>query len=198
MKHRITIDGEEKDIDIRAMDEGFIVDRKLWEPPIKPTDHVEETEASRIYAEFFRKQNRAIGSCAILAWEGDGVIGKMRFTTKEAYDAFREAGGWICVDNNTTPGIIQRFSNGELARLWASESRTLTITCFNIGHFDTRYHGQGLASAMVEYLKEWARQNAWRRLEAPSCPDIVPFRCLGPNLMRRRWWMVPATRLELR
>ncbi len=188
MKHRITVDGEERELDIRPMDDTFIVDRKLWEPPIRTTDPVEETPASKVYADFFRKQSRAMGSCAMLAWEGDGVVAKMRFTTRETYDAFRKAGGWICVDNETSPKIMQGFSDDELAKLWASESRKLFVTCFNIGHFDTRYHGQGIASAMLECLTSWARDQGWQRIEALSCPDVVPFCCMGPQILRRGWW----------
>ena len=201
MKHTIMIDGKRKDIDIRPMDESFIVYRKLYVPPLTPENigiiapHDDPPQLERfrregwlkIIEQFFTKQVRALGSCAILAWDGDGVIGKMHFTTKEMYNGFRQVGGWYCVDHESMPNIIQSFSGEELAILLASETKTLFMVCFNVGHFDSRYHRQGIASAMVQLLKDWARQRGWRRIETLSCPDIVPFRCLGPQHMRRSW-----------
>ena len=34
MKHQITVDGQERQIDIRPMDEDFIVYRKMYVPPL--------------------------------------------------------------------------------------------------------------------------------------------------------------------
>ena len=34
MKHTIEIDGEQRDIEIKAMDESFIVYRKMYMPPL--------------------------------------------------------------------------------------------------------------------------------------------------------------------
>lgn len=201
MKHRIVVDGRARQIDIRPMDGSFVVYRKMYVPPltrenigtIAPHDDVPQLERFkkegwlRVLEEFFRKQIRALGSCAVLAWDGDGVVGKMHFTTGEMYNAFRQAGGWYCVDHESMPKIIQSFAEEEVERLLASDSRTLVGVCFNVGHFDTQYHGKGIASAMVEFLKNWARERGWQRLEMPSCPDIVPFRCVGPQIMRRGW-----------
>jgi predicted GNAT family acetyltransferase len=61
----------------------------------------------------------------------------------------------------------------------------LYVQCFNIGHFDARYHGKGIASAMLHELVQWAKENGWRRLEIASCLDVVPFWALGPHVLRR-------------
>jgi hypothetical protein len=36
MKHRISFNGASRDIDIRLMDETFIVYRKMYRPPLTP------------------------------------------------------------------------------------------------------------------------------------------------------------------
>jgi len=199
MLHRITIDGAPRDLDIRAMDEDFIAYRKMYVPPltrenvgmILPHDdapvmrHFKRRRYQQVIEEFFRRQIRAVGSCAVLAWEGDGVVGKMHFTTREMFAAFRRAGAWYCVDHESTPTTILSLDEDEEARLLASESRTLFVVCFNIGHMDARYHGQGIASAMLEYLKAWARERGWRRIETHSCPDITPHRSIGSWMLRR-------------
>ncbi len=127
-----------------------------------------------------------------IAWEdlfdGRGVIGKMRFTTREMWNAVRQAGGWICVDNDITAGTIRKFTNDQLDRLLASESRTLFVTCFNIGHFDSRYQSKGIAKAMIEFLKQSARERGWRKLAAKSCPDVVPGAALGGHVLRCSAW----------
>jgi hypothetical protein len=61
----------------------------------------------------------------------------------------------------------------------------LRLLCFNVGHFDERYQGQGIAKAMLEYLKQWARERGWRRIEIHSCPDITPTNVIGEWMLRR-------------
>lgn len=199
MKHKILIEGRKKDIDIRPMDESFIVYRKMYVPPLTPAnigrvnpgDYAEHLKKfkkegwQKVIEDFFMEQTRVLGSCAIFAWDGGGVIGKMYFTTKEIYNAFCQAGGYYCVEHESMPKIIQSFHQGELEKLLTSGSRTLFIVCFNVGHFDKRYQGKGIASAMLELLKNWAQERGWQKLEIPSCSDIVPFRSLGPHILRR-------------
>lgn len=199
MKHRIAIEGQERDIVIRPMDEGFIVYRKMYVPPITPAniakvnpgdwaEHLEKFKQKgwqKVIKDFFRKQIQVLGSCAILAWDGGGVIGKMYFTTRELYNAFCQAGGSYCVEHESMPKVIQSFCKDELEKPLASKSRTLFVVCFNVGHFDKRYQGKGIASAMLELLKNWARERGWQKLEIPSCPDIVPFCALGSWMLRR-------------
>jgi len=211
MRHTILIDGDERDIDIQAMDESFIVYRKMHVPPLTPANigsvrpgdpaglaEFLKSDRPRIIEEFFRKQIRALGSCAILAWDRGGVIGKMYFTTKELFAAVGPAAralgldhdgfpGCMCIQNPDMPKVVQTFGDDQLQSLLASPSRALRVLCLNVGHFDTRYHGQGIASAMLEFLKGWARERGWRRLEAPSCADVVPFRALGPHILRRSY-----------
>jgi hypothetical protein len=198
VKHTIEIDGDQRDIEIRPMDEGFIVYRKMYLPPITRenldtggpddppclTDFL-RSDAPRIIKEFLWKQTRAIGSCAILAWDGDGVAGKMYFTTREMWNAFRQDDCWMCVEHESMPKMIRALSDARIASLLASPTKTLYVQCFNVGHFDTRYHGKGIASAMLGELKRWARENGWQRIEIDSCPDVVPFWALGPQHWRR-------------
>jgi len=167
MKQTILVDGKLKEIYVRLMDESFIVYRKMYRPPltpdnidkINPGDWAEHLERFRregwqqIIEEFFQKQIQVIGSCGVLAWDGGGVIGKMYFTTKELFNRFRN-GGYYCVEHESMPRIIQSISNEELTRLLKSSSKTLRIVCFNVGHSDTRYQGKGIASTMIELLKE--------------------------------------------
>jgi len=211
MKHRIQIDGGERDIDIRGMDASFIVYRKMYVPPLTPAnigsvnpgdpaglEGYLKSDGPKIIEEFFRKQIRAIGSCAILAWDQGGVIGKMYFTTKELFASVGSAAealglhhdefpGCMCIENSDMPKVVRSFSEDRLQSLLASPSRTLRILCLNVGHFDTRYHGKGIASAMLEFLKAWAPERGWHTLEAPSCADVVPFRALGPHILRRSY-----------
>jgi GNAT superfamily N-acetyltransferase len=202
MKHSVTIDSEERIIDIRAMDEDFIVYRKMYKPPLTPEnigkinpwdwgEHLEEFKAKdwqNVIEGFFRKHIQTIGSCAILAWDGDGVIGKMYFTTGEVWETFRQADAWMCVEHESMPKTILTFTDEQLQGLLNSQSRTLRIACFNIGHSDARYQGKGIAKAMIEFLKQWARERGWRKIEAFSCPDVVPEVALGGFILRRSAW----------
>jgi hypothetical protein len=99
MKHAIVVDRARHEIDIRAMDEDFIVYRKMFVPPLThenigranpgdpeyPGPQLRDGRF-RIIEDFFRRQIKTVGSCMVLAWEGDGVIGKMHFTTREIHE----------------------------------------------------------------------------------------------------------------
>lgn len=200
MKHTIEIDGELREIDIRAMDEGFIMWRKMFHAPLT-ADNMETADPEylatgradgrfAVFEEFFRKQIRIVGSCMVLAWDGDGVIGKMHYTTRELHEAIGGPERWsseacYCVDHDGFAPKLRSLGDRALTQLLRSRSRTLVIVCFNIGHTDPRWHGHGIAKAMVEYLKQWAGENGWRRVEARSCPDITPTSVVGDWMLRR-------------
>ncbi len=181
------------------MDDSFVVYRKMYVPPLTPdnigkvnpgdwAEHLEKFRSlgwQKLIEDFLGKHIRLSGSCAILAWDGDGVIGKMYFTTKEMWDAFRAADCWFCVEHDSMPKFIQSLSDERMEALLASPSRTLQILCFNVGHMDGRYHGQGITKAMVRYLQQWARERGWHRLIMESCPDITPTIVLGGHTLRR-------------
>lgn len=69
--------------------------------------------------------------------------------------------------------------------LLRSPNKTLRIICFNVGHSDTRYQGKGIASMMIELLKEWAGKRGWSGLEALAYPDVVPYGAWAPHILRR-------------
>jgi len=185
MKHKILV---EKDLDIRSMDESLIVHCKLGDAPLT-RDQIREPKPGQpqyVVQEFFRKQIRIVGSCLVLAWEGDGIVAKMHFTTRELHEEL----GCCCVDPDPDyrgrfAERIQAFTDEELERLMKSESRTLRVLCFNVGHTDLKWHGHGIAKAMLEYLKQWARDHGWRRIEARSCPDITPTIIIAGHMLRR-------------
>jgi GNAT superfamily N-acetyltransferase len=200
MEYAIEIDGELQEIDIRVMDERLIVWRKMLHAPLTADDMAtadpEYLALGRadgrftVFEEFFRKQIRIVGSCMVLAWKDDGIIGKMHFTTREVHEAIGGPERWsseacYCVDHNGFAPKLKSFSDEELTQLLRSYSRTLRIVCFNIGHMDPRWHGHGIAKAMAEYLVQWARENGWRRVEARSCLDITPTSVVGDWMLRR-------------
>jgi GNAT superfamily N-acetyltransferase len=181
------------------MGEDFIVYRKMYVAPltrenisqINPGDcreHLEEfqrTGRQQVIQMFLQREIRALGSCAMLGWDGSGVVAKMYFTTDEMHDAFKAHGGRHCVESRSMTAVIESLKDEQVAELLRSPSRTLHILCFNVGHSDSRYHGQGIATAMIECLKQWAGERGWRRILADSCPDITPPTVVGVHLLRR-------------
>ena len=209
MNHTVDLDGEKRALDIRAMDERLIVWRKMFTAPLTAgsmgtadPDYLATDRADgrfKAIEESFRKQIRILGSCMVLAWDGDGIVDNMHFTSREMHRAIGGPELWhtqtcYCVDQDGFAPAIQAFSDDELAQLLGSSSRTLCILCLNVGHTDPKWHGQGIAKAMVAYLRRWARANGWRRIEARSCPDITRTTVVGEWMLRRG----PFERLGLR
>lgn len=197
MKHTITIDGRRRDLDIRPMDESFIVYRKMFNPPLTPRNIGDFVPGDARQAgfktveAFLRRQIRVLGSCMILAWDGDGVVAKMPFTTREIYDAlggperYDDSPACYCIDHGGFASSIQQLTDAQLAAMLSSPSRTLRILCFNVGCLDRRYRGQGIAKALVQFLLSWARDHHWRRVEAYACADVMPPSLVGDWFMRR-------------
>jgi len=192
MRHAVTVDGDDKTLDVRAMDADCIIHWKLEQAPTKPADmeQPQPGESAHAVRQFFVKQVEKNGSCMILAWEGDVVVGQMHFTTREIHKTLGgpenyEAGSCYCVDHEGFGPKLSEFNDEGIEHLLESESRVLRILCFNVGHTDPRWHGKGIAKAMVEYLKQWAREREWRRIEARSCPDIIPTSIVGDWMLRR-------------
>jgi len=192
MKHTLEIDGEKRILDILPMDEDFVVYGKLWEAPLTRKDLPvpEPGTPEDVIEEFFRKQIRSVGSCLVLAWDGDGIVGKMHFTTREVHETIGgpekyDSPSCYCVDHEGFAPRVRESGDEELTPLLESPSRTLRVLCFNVGHMDERWHGKGIATALLDCLKEWAPQRGWRRLEAVSCPDITPTTTIGSWMFRR-------------
>jgi GNAT superfamily N-acetyltransferase len=112
-------------------------------------------EQTRRNEEFLRRLIAAYGTCAMLAMEGEYVVGYIRFYPKAIYDlAGREH---ICCQEPQfwpTAEIVDM----KMPRFEDLADQTLQISCWFI-HGD--YRNRGLSHLLLQGLIEWAQERSW-------------------------------------
>ncbi len=109
-----------------------------------------------------------LGSCALLAFDGDHHVGQLQFRRYEA-GARSPNGIW-------TPLFWMDF-DGHAPGLPAD---TLCLFCFHVGQLedtsarDERYHGRGIAAALLDHFLEWARTRRVGAVIAKATPPHRP------------------------
>jgi hypothetical protein len=120
-----------------------------------------------------KKIARTYGACAILARDGDNVVGLLRFYPK-AICGMNGAGG-LCLLQDHPAGPVDDFADNDFPPLAQIEDRTLVVHCLMTGspqQEENPYQRKGIGTRMVKALVQWARANGWERIEADSFEDI--------------------------
>lgn len=122
---------------------------------------------------FLRKIARTYGACAILARDGDRIVGMLRFYPK-AICGLDGAGG-LCLLQDHPAGPIEGFAENHFPAPAQIEDRTLSVHCLMTGspqQKENPYQRKGIGTRMVRALIQWAKANGWERIEADSFEDL--------------------------
>jgi GNAT superfamily N-acetyltransferase len=172
---------------LKPMDGSFLIWRCLHDGPITRDNlNAPPDESCLAYQEsairLLRQLTKRYGSAAILAWEGDNVVGLLRFVPKVVSQM--EGGGGFCLLMPYPAGPTKAFPHKVLPSQESIEDRTLVVTCMQLLSDRQR---QGVGRAMVERLKSWAREEGWDAVEATAYQDLpLVFEVTGNA--GRQWW----------
>jgi GNAT superfamily N-acetyltransferase len=166
---------------IEPMTEEFILWRCLHGGPLscKTIDHW--SAADNIPWERYRKRNLALlekltrtyGACAIVARDGDEIVGQLRFYPKGLYGM--KGAGYLCLQQDPPEGPPDDLADQDFPPLARLKDKTLLIHCMMTGSpllKENPYQRLGIGSGMVVALIEWARTNGWEHIEAESLEDL--------------------------
>jgi len=179
MQHTITIDGQQRDIDIRPMDEDLILWRCLHGGPLSEDnigrwpDPPPDWPAYRATnLPLLTKLIRTYGTCAILAWDGNEAVGFLRFYPK-VISALADAGG-LCMQGPFPSGPSERLVDAEFPPLGQISDKTLAVHCLMTGSpfHDSPYQRKGVGAAMARYLIQWATEHGWQAIEANGYEEL--------------------------
>lgn len=180
MQHTIVIDNQERDIAIRPMGEDFILWRCLHRGPLSkdtieqwPDPEPDWLSRRAINMPLLRRFIRTYGTCAILAWDGEQVVGFIRFYPK-IICSMEDAGG-LCMQQAFPAGPSERLVNCTFPPFEQIPERTVTIHCLMTGSpFQEKnpYQRKGLGAQMVRGLIRWATERGWEALEAAAYEDL--------------------------
>lgn len=170
-----------KDVVVEPMTEEFILWRCLHGGPLSCSTIDRWSSEDKMPWERYCKRNlpllekitRTYGSCAILARDGDEIVGQLRFYPKALYDL--EGAGYLCLQQDPPAGPADSFTEHDLPTLAQLEDKTLLIHCMMTGsplRKENPYQRKGIGTRMVRALIEWAGTNGWDHIEAESFEDL--------------------------
>jgi len=181
------------DVVIEPMTEQFVLWRCLHGGPLSistienvtphPAMDWSATRARNI--PLLRKLITAYGSCAILAYDGEQIIGQLRFYPKELPQA-----GAMCLQQAFPNGPADDLVEQPFPPLEALTDKTLLVHCLMTGspsQKDNPYQRQGIGGQMVRELIRWARERGWQSIEAPTHEDLPLLYAVTGTAGRTFW-----------
>ena len=155
---------------IEPMTEDFILWRCLHRGPLSE-QKIGEGPVPRVSA--LKDIMQAYGSCAMLARDGDRVVGTLRFYPKALCSSTDDFVA-LCLQASPT-GARDLVTAKGLPSLEEIEDKTLTVHCLMTGspfRKKNPYQPKGLGSQMVRELVRWAGENGWEAIEARAVEDL--------------------------
>lgn len=170
-----------EDVVVEPMTEEFILWRCLQGGPLSHDTIDRWPPEGEMPWERYRKRNRPLlveltrtyGACAIIARDGDRVVGHLRFYPKAIGD--RVGAGGLCLQQDHPAGPVDDFADSNFPRPAQIEDKTLVVHCLMTGsplQKENPYQRKGLGSRMVRALIEWAKAHGWEHIEVDSFEDL--------------------------
>lgn len=167
---------------IEPMTESFILWRCLHRGPLSketietyPADASMGWDAHRaINMPLLEKIIQTYGTCAMLARDGEQMVGSLRFYPKAIF-SMEGAGIGLCLQQAFPAGPSERLAETAFPPLDEIEEKTLTVHCLMTGspcQKENPYQRKGIGTRMVRELIRWAQKNGWRCIEATAYEDV--------------------------
>jgi hypothetical protein len=122
---------------------------------------------------FLVKLTLVYGACAIVARDGDRIIGQLRFYPKTVCNM--EGAGGLCLQQDYPSGPADDLAEKAFPALTRIEDKTLTVHCLMTGspqQKENPFQRRGIGTRMVKALIQWAKANGWEHIEADSFEDL--------------------------
>jgi GNAT superfamily N-acetyltransferase len=186
-----------KDLQIGPMGEDFILWRCLHAGPLngrnidspEPNADVDWPSARARNIPLLEKLTRTYGACAILARDGDDVVGMLRFYPKPLCE-FGDSGAGFCLQQRYPAGPADELAAGRLPSFEELADKTLFVHCLFVASprdDPDRYRRKGLATRLARELVRWAGSRGWSAIEATSYEEIPMLYAISGVAGRRFW-----------
>jgi GNAT superfamily N-acetyltransferase len=190
----------EKEITIEPMTEDFILWRCLHSGPL--SKQTMEQYPSRkgqivnfekirgINIPLLKKLIKTYGTCAMVARQGDEIVGVLRFYPKTV--TTMKKAGHLCLQQDYPAGPAEDFIDEQFPSFDEIEDKTLVVHCLMacrpyIGDIEVDILGEhvlskhdagarkGLGLKLVEAMIAWAKEQGWKRIEVTTFADLDIF-----------------------
>jgi RimJ/RimL family protein N-acetyltransferase len=170
-----------EDVVVEPMTEEFILWRCLHSGPLSCNTIDQWPSDSPMPWERYRQRNvpllakltRTYGACAIIARDGDRIVGQLRFYPKAVADM--EGAGGLCLQQDYPSGPADDFAGNDLPAPARIEDKTLAVHCLMTGspqQKENPYQRKGIGTRMVRTLIQWAKATGWDRIEVKAFEDL--------------------------
>ena len=170
-----------EDVVVEPMTEEFILWRCLHSGPLSYNTIDQWPSDSPMPWGRYRQRNvpllakltRTYGACAIIARDGDRIVGQLRFYPKAVADM--EGAGGLCLQQDYPAGPADDFAGNDLPAPARIEDKTLAVHCLMTGspqQKENPYQRKGIGTRMVRTLIQWAKARGWDRIEVKAFEDL--------------------------
>lgn len=185
-----------EDVVIEPMKADFIMWRCLHDGPLSVNTIDQWAPEINIPWEQYRRRNvpllegliEAYGTCMMLAWDHDQVVGFLFFVPKVVLSM--DGAGFFCLQQSPPGGPSDDFPRRKLPSSDGIDDKTLIVRCLMTGSpklSENPYQRQGIGTRMARALIEWATENGWQGIEARSFEDIPSLYAHTGNAGRTFW-----------
>jgi GNAT superfamily N-acetyltransferase len=168
-----------EDIVVEPMTGDFILWRCIHGGPLScdtidkwsPNDKMPWARYRDRNRDLLSKLTQVYGACAIVARDGDGIAGQLRFYPKAVWEM--DGAGLLCLQQDSPAGPVDDLAEMDFPPPEKLQDRTLEVHCLMAGSpSDQRYKRKGIATRMIKVLIQWARENGWEAIQANSFEDL--------------------------
>lgn len=135
------------------------IEQKSTNIPGLPKEQIDRNKV------FLTRLIETYGSCAMLAIDGEYVVGHTRFYPEIVYS--NSGKKHICCQDTASPVTVD-MTEMEMPKVGDMADRTLCISCWFI-HAD--YRNRGLSHALLQRIVEWARDHGWATIRSSAAAD---------------------------
>jgi hypothetical protein len=135
------------------------------------------------------KLTRTYGACAILARDGNDVVGTLRFYPKVLCSS-EDSGVGICLQQPSPAGPADDLAEGEFLPLAKLSDKTVFVHCLMVASPSRdpgRYRRKGLATRLAQGLIRWATEQGWSAIEANAYEELPILYAISGAAGRRFW-----------
>jgi hypothetical protein len=138
---------------------------------------------------FLRNLVRAYGACAVMARQGEAVVGHLRFYPKAVRDLAAPGLG-LCLQQDFPSGLAEDLGRRRFPQIDEIADKTLFVHCMMVapaGPDGGSLRRQRIGRRMAGTLIDWAGANGWRAVEATAYASLPIIYTISGQAGRNFW-----------